>query len=167
MVLRATRKLMLWYLEQLVNSCYRIQSNQEINAKCNQSDKDFHAPVSGTNIGDLSQISRPYLKNKRVTLINALIGSIFWNKNISCHGTFKGLERHRLIGSAVAGFNHARIITKASATGLDATQNDNTKGICSSGSLVNNPVRQDISVASFPLKGQSSLILEMLQSGKY
>ena len=33
MVFKATKKLMLWYLEQSVNSCYRIQSNQEINAK--------------------------------------------------------------------------------------------------------------------------------------
>ena len=28
-------------------------------------------------------------KNNNVTLINALIESIFWNENISCHGTFK------------------------------------------------------------------------------
>ena len=28
-------------------------------------------------------------KKKNATLINALIGSIFWNKNISCHDTFK------------------------------------------------------------------------------
>ena len=31
----------------------------------------------------------------------------------------KGLERQRLIGSAVAGFNYARKITKAYAKGLD------------------------------------------------
>ena len=52
-----------------------------------------------------------------------------------------GLQRQRLIGSAVAGFNHARTITKASATDLDARQDDYNKGICSPGSLVNNPVR--------------------------
>ena len=53
----------------------------------------------------------------------------------------KGLQRQRLIGSAVAGFNHVRTITKASATGLDTRQDDYNKGICSPGSLVNNPVR--------------------------
>ena len=53
----------------------------------------------------------------------------------------KGLQRQRLIGSAVAGFNNARTITKASATGLDTSQDDYNKGICSPGSLVNNPVR--------------------------
>ena len=39
----------------------------------------------------------------------------------------------------VAGFNHARTITKASAKGLDAIQDDHTKGTCSPGSLINNP----------------------------
>ena len=46
----------------------------------------------------------------------------------------KGLQRQRLIESAVAGFNHARTITKASATGLDGRQDDNKKEICSPGS---------------------------------
>ena len=54
---------------------------------------------------------------------------------------YKGLERQRLIGLAVAGYNHARTITKASAKGLDAMQDDYNKGICSPGSLVDNPVR--------------------------
>ena len=40
MVFRATRKLMLWYLEQSVNSSYRIYSNKEINAKGNKSNKE-------------------------------------------------------------------------------------------------------------------------------
>ena len=53
----------------------------------------------------------------------------------------KGLQRQRLIGSAVAGFNHAMTITKASATGLDGRQDDYNKEICSPGSLFNNPVR--------------------------
>ena len=53
----------------------------------------------------------------------------------------KGLERQYLIGLAVAGFNHARKITNASAKGLDSRQDDYNKGICSYGSLVNNPVR--------------------------
>ena len=53
----------------------------------------------------------------------------------------KGLERQRLIGSAVAGFNLVKTITKASATGLDTRQDEYNKGICSPRSLVNNPVR--------------------------
>ena len=52
-----------------------------------------------------------------------------------------GLQRQCLIGSAVAGLNHARTITRASATGLDERQDDYTKRICSPGSLFNNPVR--------------------------
>ena len=53
----------------------------------------------------------------------------------------RGIERQGLIGSSVAGLNFARTITKASATGLDSGQDDYKKGICSPGSLVNNPVR--------------------------
>ena len=53
----------------------------------------------------------------------------------------KGLERQRLIGSAVAGFNLARTVTKASAHGLEARQDDYNKGICSPGSLVIDPNR--------------------------
>ena len=62
-----------------------------------------------------------------------------WNKM----GTLwhKGLQRQRLIGSAVAGFNHAKAITKASVMDLHARQDDYNKGIWSPGSLVNNPVR--------------------------
>ena len=44
------------------------------------------------------------------------------------------------MGSAVAGFNDARTITKASAMGLDTRHDDYNKGICSPGSLVNNLV---------------------------
>ena len=65
---------------------------------------------------------------------------LYQNKPDS-HLFSKGLERQRLIGSAVAGFNLARTITKASAMGLDTGQDDYNKGICSPGSLVNNPVR--------------------------
>ena len=65
----------------------------------------------------------------------------------------KGLQRQRLIGSAGAGFNKARTITKASAKCLDTRQDDYNKGIGSPGSLVNNPVRQYSLDASFPLKG--------------
>ena len=41
----------------------------------------------------------------------------------------KGLQRQHLIGSAVAGFNHTKKITKASATDLHARQDDYNKGI--------------------------------------
>ena len=54
----------------------------------------------------------------------------------------------------MAGFNLAKTITKASATGLDTRQDDNNKGICSPGSLVNNPDRKDTLDASFQLNGQ-------------
>ena len=50
----------------------------------------------------------------------------------------KRLERQCLIGSALAGFNCAQTIAKASATGLDARQDDYNKGIWSPG---NNPIR--------------------------
>ena len=53
----------------------------------------------------------------------------------------KGLQRQCLIGSVVTGFNHARTITKTSATGLDGKQVDYNKEICSPGSLLNNPVK--------------------------
>ena len=66
----------------------------------------------------------------------------------------KGLERQRLIGLAVAGFNLARTITKASATGLDTGQDDYKKGICSPRSLLNNPVKMDSIDALIPLKGK-------------
>ena len=62
-------------------------------------------------------------------------------KNVRKLRNSKGLQRQRLIGSAVAGFNNARTITNASATGLDTRQDDYNKGIYSPGSLVNNPVR--------------------------
>ena len=44
-------------------------------------------------------------------------------------GVVKGLQRQRLIGSAVAGLNHAKTIIKASATDLHARQDDYNKGI--------------------------------------
>ena len=53
----------------------------------------------------------------------------------------KGLQRQRLIGSAVAGFYHAKTITKASPTDLHARQDDYNKGIWSHGSLVNKLIR--------------------------
>ena len=45
------------------------------------------------------------------------------------------------IGSAVAGFNHGKTITKASATDLQARKDYYNKRIWSPGSIVNNPVR--------------------------
>ena len=41
----------------------------------------------------------------------------------------KGLQRQRLIGSPLAGFHHAKTITKAFATDLHARQDDYNKGI--------------------------------------
>ena len=52
----------------------------------------------------------------------------------------KGTGEKGLIGLAVAGFNLAMKITKASAKSLD-TRFEYNKRICSPGSLVNNPVR--------------------------
>ena len=66
----------------------------------------------------------------------------------------KGLERLRLIGSAVAGCNHARTITKTSSMNLDTIQDDYDNRICSTGSLVNKPVGLDSLDASYTLKGQ-------------
>ena len=62
-------------------------------------------------------------------------------ESTSVYEVRKGLQRQQLIGSAVAGFNHARTITKASAMGLDTRQDAYNKGMCSPGSLVNIPVR--------------------------
>ena len=44
-------------------------------------------------------------------------------------GKPKGLQIQRLIGSAVAGFNHGKTITKASATDLHARQDEFNTGI--------------------------------------
>ena len=54
----------------------------------------------------------------------------------------------------MAGFNNVRTITKAFSIGLDTRQYDYNNGLCSPGSLVNNPVRYDSLDASFPSKGQ-------------
>ena len=54
-----------------------------------------------------------------------------WRTVIYRHSSL--LERQHLIGSSVAGFNLARTITKASATGLDTRQDEYNKGICSPG----------------------------------
>ena len=64
----------------------------------------------------------------------------------------KRLQRQSLIGSAVAGFNNTRTITKASATDLDTRQDDHTNGKCSTASLGNKPVRLESLDASFYLK---------------
>ena len=54
---------------------------------------------------------------------------------------WKGLERLCLIGSAMAGYNHAKTIINASVRGLHASQDDYNKILCSLGSLVNNLVK--------------------------
>ena len=88
--------------------CYCIYSNKEINAKCMYSNYEIYALVSGTNILNLSQIFRPNLKGQNTTLMNALIGSIFLNKNIPCHGTFKGLDPVFLISAMGSYANWAK-----------------------------------------------------------
>ena len=80
----------------------------------------------------------------------AVVGAAAWQS----WSHLKGLQRQRLIGSAVAGFNQAKTIRKTSATSLDARPDDYNKGIGSPGSLVSNPVRWDSLDASFTLKGQ-------------
>ena len=52
----------------------------------------FQQPFFFLETWDLSQISRPNMKNKNATIINALIGSIFWNKNISCYETIRSAK---------------------------------------------------------------------------
>ena len=71
------------------------------------------------------------------------------------------------MGLAVARFNYARKITNAFAIDLNSIQDDYNKGICSHGSLVNYPVRQDSLDASFPLKGQVIFDFHMLQRYKF
>ena len=51
------------------------------------------------------------------------------------------LEVYGSLRKAVAGFNHAKTITNASAMDLYARQVDFNKGIGSPGSLVNKPIR--------------------------
>ena len=67
-----------------------------------------------------------------ISSVSKWVGAALWAK---------GLQRQRLIGSALVGFSNARTITRASAAGFDTRQDDYNKGICSPGSLVNNPVR--------------------------
>ena len=69
-----------------------------------------------------------------------LLGSKFFLKKCVNLDHTKGTGETRLIRLAVAGFNLARTITKASATGLGASQDDLNKAICFPGSLVNNPL---------------------------
>ena len=59
-VFRASRKLMLWYLEQKVNSCYDIYINKDINVKGNSSNEEINAQVSGTNILENWDLSKLY-----------------------------------------------------------------------------------------------------------
>ena len=48
----------------------------------------FEGPIL-LKLGISAKFSDQTWKNLNATSINALIGSIFWNTNISCHGTFK------------------------------------------------------------------------------
>ena len=86
MVFRVTRKLMLWYLEQQVNSCYGIKSNKKSMLRVIWAIRKSMPPLQGhiLEILDLSKTSWPNLtKNRDATLRNTLIGSILWNKK--CH----------------------------------------------------------------------------------
>ena len=58
MVFRATRKLMLWYGEQQVNSCYGSNSKEEIHARGNLSNKEIFALDSGTSILETWHLSK-------------------------------------------------------------------------------------------------------------
>ena len=72
------------------------QSNQKTHdmvfiatSKLMQRNNEIHAPVSATNVlkaFDFCRISRP---NRKKIYLNNRIDSIFWNKNILCHDTFK------------------------------------------------------------------------------
>ena len=59
---------------------------------------EIHAPVFGTNIfgnfGFEPNFPTKLEKTKIATLINASIGSIFRNKNMSGHGTFKNRPKN-------------------------------------------------------------------------
>ena len=99
---RAIRKSMIKliiasYSEQQGNQCssylwHCIQSNKEINDKVNYSNMEIYAQFQAPIFWKLwiwAKFWDQTWKNKTATLINALIGSIFWNKDISCHHTIK------------------------------------------------------------------------------
>ena len=91
MVFRATRKIILWYLEQQENSCFVFRATRKSMLKVirvtRKSMPQFQGPIF-FKLRIRAKISDQTLKKQKCYLINALIGSIFWNKNISCHDTF-------------------------------------------------------------------------------
>ena len=92
-VFRATRKLVLWYLEQQENSCLVFRATRKSMLKVirttRKSTPQFQGPFFFWKIEIWAKFPDQTWKNKNTTLINALIVSIFWNKNILCHDTFK------------------------------------------------------------------------------
>ena len=85
LVFRATRKLMLWYLEQLVISCYRMRKSMlKVIRATTKSMPQFSGPISRIWAKFPDQTL-----TKNATLKNALIWSLLKNKNISCHSIYK------------------------------------------------------------------------------
>ena len=68
----------------------------------------------------------PLLRQEGISTLKKIILN---SKSPIFHFITKGLQRQPLIGSAVAGFNHAKTIIKASATDLHARQDDYNKRI--------------------------------------
>ena len=93
MVFRATRKLMLWYLEQQENSCFVFRATRKSMLKViratRKSMPQFQGPIFFGNFGFEPNFPTKLEKKQKFTLLNALIGSILWNKNISFHDIFK------------------------------------------------------------------------------
>ena len=75
------------------NSCFVFRATRKSMLKViratRKSMPQFQGPIFFGNLGFEPNVLTKLEKNKNDTLINALIGSIFWNKNISCHDTFK------------------------------------------------------------------------------
>ena len=93
MVFRATRKLMLWYLEQQENSCFVFRAKRKSMLKViratRKSMPQFQEPFFFWKLRIWVKFPNQTWNNRNATLINSLIGSIFWNRNISCHDTVK------------------------------------------------------------------------------
>ena len=89
---RATRKLMLWYLEQPENPCFVFRATRKSMLKViratRKSTLQFQGPIFW-KLGIGAKFPNQTGKNMDASLINTLIWSIFWNKNISCHNTLK------------------------------------------------------------------------------
>ena len=121
-----------------------IRKSSEITLNVHEKSSEIPQKVIGKSSKSPLKVLWPKQTNSLANPPNCfffLIFVYFWGK---------GLERQRLIGSPVAGFNHARTITIDSATVLDTTQDDHNKGLCLH--------------ASFPLKGQVVFDFQMVNS---